>query len=175
MISESTTPTPEMVKNYETRTAKHIGLVAKNLQKLAKGRDNSEELLSRAESHDKSKYGKEERLPYIWLTEFHRCKNSGIDFKYPPGIQEQVRKATWHHISTNTHHPEAHKSPSAMRELDLIEMVCDWTAMSQELGQNNGSAKEWADKNVGTKWEFTPEQKEIIYSTIEELDSLNMY
>jgi hypothetical protein len=166
-------PTPEMVQNYEDRTARHIKLVADNLLQLANHREDAQELQQRAETHDQSKYGSEERLPYIWLTEFHRCKNDGLPFEYPPGVQETVRGATWHHISTNSHHPEAHDSPTDMRELDLIEMVCDWTAMAQELGENGGSAKSWADKNIGSKWEFDEQQVKFIYRIIEELDSLN--
>lgn len=42
----------------------------------------------------------------------------------------------------NRHHPEskAHDN-SNMTMLDLIEMVCDWTAISQEYG--NLSCKKW--------------------------------
>lgn len=171
MIHESKDPTPEMAQNYEDRTARHIGLVAQNLQKAAQFSEHGPELIERAQVHDASKYGPEEKIPYIWLTEFHYCKNNGLPFEYPPGIEEQVKKATWHHISTNTHHPEAHESPADMGEADLIEMVCDWTAMAQELGQNDGSARGWADKNVGTKWAFTEPQIDFIYSTIDSLDN----
>jgi len=170
MILESDM-TDEMIKSYEKRTRKHIDRVAKNLRKVHSYTDYDDDLLHRASTHDDSKYGEEERVPYIWLTEFHRCKNDGIDFEYPEGVEERVRAATKHHITTNPHHPEAHSDPSDMSEVDIIEMVCDWAAMAQELGENNGSAKGWADKNVGSKWKFSDEQVELIYSTIDILDS----
>ncbi len=165
-------PTDKMVAFYEKRTKEHIDRVAACLRKYhdTVDFDDDNELLERADTHDKSKYGPEERIPYIWLTEFHRCKNSGIDFEYPDGMKDKVSKATEHHITTNRHHPEYHDSPSDMTDIDIIEMVCDWTAMAQELGENDGSAKGWADKNISTKWDFTDDQVEFIYSVIKELD-----
>jgi hypothetical protein len=89
-----------------------------------------------------------------------------------------------HHVKSNAHHPESHteqkgellnrenrdKPPkeivdaTKMGEIDIIEMVADWCAMSEEKG---GNPKDWADKNVNIRWKFTDEQKEFIYSAIE--------
>ena len=125
------------------------------------------ELLQRAKTHDQSKYGPAERLPYIWLTEFHRYKNEEQPFEYPPGVEEKVREASLHHITTNRYHPEFHSSPDAM---SVVEMVCDWTAMAQELGENDGSARGWADKTINKKWTFSDDQVALIYDTIKQLD-----
>jgi hypothetical protein len=57
-----------------------------------------------------------------------------------------------------------------MSDVDLIEMVCDWTAMAQEFGQDGGSARGWADRTVGTRIGFNAEKRRFIYRTIEELD-----
>lgn len=173
MIAEDTDPKPTeaMVRNFEERTQKHIGLVAKNLRKLHKKTNWGDELLERADTHDASKYGREEKEPYIWITEFYRCKNAGIEFEYPPGMKERTDKASLHHITSNRHHPEFHSSPKAMDDIDIIEMVCDWTAMAQELGEEGGSAKGWADKTVNKKWQFSDEQVDLIYSTIKQLDA----
>jgi len=160
-------PTQEMINFYEKRTKEHIDRVVANMLIVS---GDFEGLKERSTKHDASKYSDIERTPYIWLTEFHRCKNEGEDFTYPPGIEEKVNKATGHHIKTNQHHPESHDSIEDMTETDIVEMVCDWTAMSQELNQDGGSAKGWADKNVGTKWKFTNEQKDLIYKTIDILD-----
>jgi hypothetical protein len=164
-------PTPAMVRNYEKRTKMHIDLVGQNLKKLHQMTDWGDELLQRASVHDRSKYGPVEKLPYIWLTEFHRCKNGGLDFEYPPGVEEKVQEASLHHITTNRHHPEFHSSPDAMSDIDVVEMVCDWTAMAQELGENDGSARGWADKNVNKKWQFSEPQVQLIYDTIGQLES----
>lgn len=166
-------PTNMMIRNFEKRTKEHIDRVAFCLRKIYETTSYGEELLERAAEHDKSKYGKVEKFSYIWLTEFHRCKNTGIDFQYPPGIEKKVREATLHHITTNRHHPEYHSNPKEMNDIDIIEMVCDWTAMAQELNECGGSAKCWADKNIGSKWEFSEDQIDLIYDTIKRLDKYN--
>ena len=163
-------PTKAMVEFYEKRTREHIGRVQKNCEALADSGllipEASRKLRARGESHDASKYGDAERGPYIWITEFYRCKNAGIPFEYPEGMEKICRDASGLHVhnTDNGHHPEAHKSPSYMDDVDLAEMVCDWHGMSQEVG---GKTREWADRNVGSKWEFTPAQVKRIYEFIE--------
>ena len=46
-----------------------------------------------------------------------------------------------------------------MPPMDIIEMVCDWIAVSQERG---GTAREWYEKNVPSRWMFNDKQKELI-------------
>ena len=160
-----TQPSKKMVDNFHRRTNEHIKNVQDCIAKLNPG----PELQERAKTHDASKFGEVEYMPYIWITEFYRCKNNGIDFEYPPGMEEKTRIASKHHVTTNRHHPEYHDDISDMTDIDIIEMVCDWAAMAIELGE--GSARGWADKNVGSRWKFTPEQTDLIYSTINKLDS----
>jgi hypothetical protein len=112
----------------------------------------------------------EERIPYVWLTEYHRCRRSGEQFEYPEGIAEKVTLAIHHHVTTNRHHPEFHADPNDMSDVDLIEMVCDWTAMAEEFGQDRGSARGWADKTVGKRVAFNAEKRTFIYRIIDELD-----
>lgn len=167
-LNEEIQPTEEMWNFFNERTKKHIDRVAKNLKKIAIEREDLtpkelDEIHKRIFSHDNSKYSKEEKIPYVWLSWWHKKKNEGETFKYPEGIEEKVRKATKHHILVNKHHPEAHNSPKDMIRVDLIEMIADWTAMSQEL---NNSLKEWADKNVNKKWMFTKEQTKFIYDIV---------
>ena len=123
-------PTPDMVAFYERRTNEHIERVRKCLTVMASITKYSDELKQRARVHDASKYGPEERVPYIWLTECHRCRRAGEPFGYPEGMEAQVQSAIDHHLTTNRHHAEFHSNPNAMTDVDLIEMVCDWTAMS---------------------------------------------
>lgn len=163
-------PSPEMVEFYEQRTREHISRVARNLKLLAQVMQQRNELLERAMIHDASKFSEEERIPYVWLTEYHRCRRGGIPFEYPPGIEEQVRRAIRHHVTSNRHHPEFHADPNDMTEVDLIEMVCDWTAMSQEFGQDGGSARGWADKTIGKRVQFDAARTALIYDVIAKLD-----
>ena len=46
------------------------------------------ELLERAKAHDASKFGPEERIPYVWLTEYYRRRRNGEPFEYPEGVAE---------------------------------------------------------------------------------------
>ncbi|MBD3407381.1 MAG: hypothetical protein GF411_14790 [Candidatus Lokiarchaeota archaeon] len=166
-------PTSEMIDYFYYRTCEHIDRVIQNMKKVDDRTDYDHDvLISRGQSHDESKYQNEvELVPYIWLTEFYRCQNSGQDFEYPSGIESQVDAACLHHVQNNRHHPEFHDDINSMSDIDIIEMVCDWTAMSQELGQDGGSAKGWADKNIGSKWNFNNDRIDLIYYIIDVIDN----
>jgi hypothetical protein len=170
MPTDPIQPTPEMLAFYERRTGEHIERVRRCLTLMARVTDYGEELTERAKVHDASKFGPEERLPYVWLTEYHRSRRNGEPFEYPTGVAERVKLAIHHHVTTNRHHPEFHADPNDMSDVDLIEMVCDWTAMAQEFGQDGGSARGWADKTVGKRVAFSAEKRRFIYQVIEELD-----
>jgi hypothetical protein len=163
-------PTPEMVAFFERRTNEHIARVRRCLALLAEVTDYDEELRERAKVHDASKYGAEERIPYVWLTEYHRCRRNGEPFGYPAGMAEKVKRAITHHVTSNRHHPEFHADPNDMSDFDLIEMVCDWTAMAQEFDEEGGSARGWADKTIGKRIAFNAAKRAFIYRMIEELD-----
>jgi len=161
-----------MIAFYERRTNEHIGRVRRCLLLLVNNGDYSDELRHRAEVHDASKFGDIERIPYIWLTEYYRCKLFNEPFSYPEGMKERVKAAIRHHVTTNRHHPEFHSTPNKMNDFDIIEMVCDWTAMAQEFEQNGGSARGWADKTIGHRVKFNDERARLIYSTIDQLDAV---
>lgn len=164
-------PTREMVAVYERRTAEHIERVARCLRLLAPVTDCGDELLHRAKVHDASKFEPAEKIPYVWLTEYHRCRRAGQPFEYPAGVEELVTAAIHHHVTSNRHHPEFHADPNDMSDVDLIEMVCDWTAMAQEFQQDGGSARGWADRTVGHRVAFNAGKRQFIYQTIDLLDS----
>ena len=163
-------PTNQMIEFYERRTMEHIARVTANLMLLAKVTDYGDELAKRAKVHDDSKFGCDEKIPYVWLTEFHRCRRDGEPFAYPEGIAERVDLAIEHHVTSNRHHYQFHSDPNDMTDVDLIEMVCDWTAMSQEFGQDGGSARAWADKTIETRVEFDAAHTQFVYRMIAELD-----
>jgi len=156
-------PTKEMVKFYDKRTKEHIQRVQNNIKKIVKQRSDLKELTSRAKIHDKSKWSKEEYIPYIWLTWWHKEKNAGRKFEYPEGIKDMTKKAWKSHEKINKHHPGAHSSPQKMSDIDIAEMVADWAAMSQEFGT---SLKKWTNDNVGSKWKFTDKQTQLIYDLV---------
>lgn len=177
--------TPEMEKWFEDRTARHISLVQKYCKKIEEtfpGRFRN--IVERGRLHDRSKYGTNEKEPYIFLSWHYRCKDKGIGWKMPDGMQEKVDQATYHHITNerNSHHPEScsrteipvtncsdRSAPkeivdaTEMKNEELAEMSADWMAMSDEKSTN---PIDWADKNVNVKWKFTPEQKDLIYEIL---------
>lgn len=157
-------PTPEMVRFFDERTRRHIELVQMCMHKIAPKTEHEAELLERAKVHDQSKYSDEEWLPYVWHTESHRCRQSGELFHLPDGMKERIRGAIQHHFSSNRHHPGFHREINDMTEVDLIEMVCDWTAMAIEMGGD--SARAWADKKVGSHYPFNKEKQKFIYDVI---------
>jgi hypothetical protein len=160
-------PTKEMIDFYNQRTLDHCSRVKSNCRYIASVWDDrlqASEISHRGGIHDSSKFGDDEYIPYVWMSWFYKMKQDGIDFSYPSQEIEQSTDDAWaHHARVNSHHPEYHFSPEDMSSLDIIEMVCDWVSMSQEFG---GSTKDWADKNIGSKWEFNVYQIKLIYHLI---------
>src|SRR5260370_18814578 len=103
MQTDRIEPTPQMLAFYERRTNEHIERVRRCLKLLAVVTDYGEELSERAKVHDASKFGSEERIPYVWLTEYHRCRRNGESLEYPEGIAEKVKLAINHHGTPTRH------------------------------------------------------------------------
>ena len=176
----------KMKEFFEKRTNKHIDAVKKFCKKIA---DYDEErfgkLVAQVEKHDQSKFKDPEIEPYIYVTWSYKCKDDGIDFDPPEGMDDKMNEATTHHVLNNSHHPEKHAGEDSnvinkedrdnpvrdkiidatkMPDLDIAEMVGDWCAVSQERGN---TPKSWADKNVNVRWKFTDDQKDLIYELID--------
>lgn len=151
-------PSKLMIDHFNLRTQEHIQRVSDNMLVVKEYALDlnipEDEFEKRRLEHDMDKFSKEQYIPYVWLTEFHRCRRIDTPFSYPDGMQELVDSAIKRHYKLNSHHPEHWAYLNNMLNLDLIEMVCDWTAIAQEYNENNGNAGEWARKNIGTKWEF---------------------
>lgn len=176
----------EMVDWYEKRTNNHINNVIYFIKKLV---NEYPELKERSLVHDDSKWKEPEYTPYIWITWKYKCENEGWDFESynpPENIDDMMNKATHHHVTTNSHHPEYHSSDktdiinrkdrdkppenivdaTSMPDIDIVEMCCDWAAMSLEKG---GTPQEWANKNVNVRWKFKPEQEKLIYQILDKI------
>ena len=158
-------PTTEMFKFYDTRTNKHIQYVQKNIREIIKNFSfNNFELQNRSKTHDASKFSKEEYIPYVWLTEYYRKKQLNQPFDYPTeAIEKQVDIAVQHHYAANPHHPEFYSNVEYMSISDIVEMVCDWAAMSQEL---KNSLRQFASKQIPKVYKFNESQQQLIYKLI---------
>lgn len=176
----------KMKKWFDTRTEKHIKLVQKYCNKLAKyDEDRFGELIDRGEVHDQSKFKDPEVDPYVYVSWGYKCKDDGVDFDPPEGMDEKMNEATTHHVLNNRHHPEFHAGEDSevinkedrdnpvrdkvidateMPELDIAEMVADWASVSEERGN---SPKSWAKKNVNVRWKFNKKQEDLIYELID--------
>lgn len=174
-----TSPTQEMIDHFYNRTNHHIELVRKYCARLEDRLPELEGLFERGFRHDEGKFEPEEFLPYVWLTWRYKCKDDGVPCELPTGVEEAINEATEHHILTNAHHPEFHQRKSEdvineddrdappdevvnavrMETFDLAEMVADFCAMSEERGN---TPHEWFEKNLGVRWNFTPEQVDQI-------------
>lgn len=177
--------TQDMKDHFYIRTNKHIDLVGKYLKKCIE-ENNSISLNERIESHDFSKFIEPLLTPYILISWNYKVKNeTGNDCEWFKDIKEEITKATLLHCKSERHHPEHHTDqedvinkydrdkPSEimvdatkMNTNDVIEMVCDWCAMSEERGN---TPYEWAEKNVNIRWKFTEEQEKLIYETMDKI------
>ena len=170
----------EMEDFFQERTAKHIELVNKYLDRLEEHYPYTFD-----KEHDWSKFEDPEHEPYLYITWKHKMEDEDGDYETPDEWKDKCDEATFHHIKNNKHHPEHwdktltenpinkddRDKPSGkvvdgtkMPDKYILEMVADWCAMSEEKGN---TPKKWADDNVGVRWEFSPEQKELIYEAID--------
>ena len=170
----------EKILHFKTRTAMHIELVQKWAKHIEDIFSDLKGLTLQTEVHDASKYVEPEYTPYLEVNWHYKCKKDGI--VYP--LNNDAHKATFHHIKSNSHHPEYH-DPKATLEclnssnrdkpstymvnattmpiLDIGEMVADWLAVAEERGTD---PYEWADMNINIRWKFSNEQRSLIYSII---------
>ena len=91
--------TPEMVKLFEERTAKHIKLVQKYAKILFDKFPKLKDLPKEAENHDKSKYSPEERDGYIRTTWSYKTTGK-------PASRDITGPSWAHHKKVNDHHPD---------------------------------------------------------------------
>lgn len=89
------------------------------------------------------------------------------------------KEAIQHHVLNNPHHPEYwaedsdNSKPldvSKMPEIYIVEMVADWQAMSEELGN---TIRDWFNKVNNVRWHFSPDQEELINKLIKVFETTN--
>ena len=119
------------------------------------------------QDHDTSKYSDEEFEPYrrkFHPTEFEKVKYEEDEI-YRSFVDETFDLAWIHHYTNNSHHPLYWKEVASENIKDMsleaiIEMICDWEAMSMKF---NTDTIEWyktkADKE---KSQMTEKTKEIV-------------
>src|SRR5690349_18802217 len=89
-----------------------------------------DQLQQRAMDHDQSKLVAPEVEVFDEFTSKLRdCTYGSEEYK---GYLAAMKPALDHHYAANSHHPEHYSNGiKGMSLLDLIEMLCDWTAATQ--------------------------------------------
>ena len=109
--------------------------------------------------HDESKYSDEEFHPY--RRHFH-----SINDKEKDDSEKDFEEAWKHHYENNPHHPEywiKDGVPTDMEIEYIVEMACDWIAMSYSKG---GTALKYLEDNREEKQKVMTENTMNILETI---------
>jgi hypothetical protein len=134
--------------NFENETRKHQQLVSRYINIFA------QELLKRANCHDKSKLENPERKQFVEYTE--KLKDMEYGSEEYKKCMEEMKETLKHHYSLNKHHPEyweingwafetLYDPIRAMDLADIAEMICDWLAACKR--HKNGSIYDSIEKN----------------------------
>lgn len=110
-------------------------------------------LKRRIKEHDLSKYSTEEFEPY--RQKFFPCEGETPN-------EELFKKAWEHHYQVNDHHPEYWIKDGKVQEMStyaLIEMLCDWVAMSIKF---NNCPSKWFEDSIKKKKLVLHESTELI-------------
>ena len=99
-------------------------------------RNNIESILvQRGIDHDASKLLEPEKSGYdIFKPKLASCKFGSGEYNH---IKEQFNEIIKHHYENNSHHPEHYQNGIiGMNLFDVIEMMCDWKAASEQYHGN---------------------------------------
>ena len=182
--------TYSMIQHFENRTNYHISLVRKYIDKIIALNDPRLDraiLEEEKEYHDLSKFKEPEYTPYLHINWKHHMKERGAEYIPSNIVERQMNNATFHHISTNKHHPDYWDDNLTIKNLNSIDrdkspekivdatkmpltyvasMIADWLAMSDE---KKTDPYKWAKENISKRWKFTKEQEDFIYDLMDKL------
>ena len=163
----------EMLHHYGYVMTNHVGDVQTHLGMFIQHFDDAHikaQLHARYMTHDGSKWEADEFHPYVWRYWRTKWRSDGeVDKRFTEAFQSEavhryITKAVWHHVQHNRHHPEYHLDHDDMTQIDLIEMVCDWYAMSEELDSN---IDDWVAYVVPRRYHFSADKVATIHQLIE--------
>ena len=173
----------EMVHNFDNTHSGHVKRVQENMDAVARHfyrnyhggyHDLVKDIMLRSQMHDDSKRQNPEFIPYVWRYYRTTWRNKGMsdtrvkDFMQDPSLIKAIDDAITHHVLNNRHHPEYHRTPDDMSYADIIEMCCDWYAMSQEHGT---SIDDWVRDVIPNRFAFR-KSADTVYVTIALLKEL---
>lgn len=141
-------------------TYDHIGVVRRLLSRCIV------ELLHRADWHDQSKLGDEEREILDRVTPLLAGSTYGSD-EYKARLAE-MKPMLDHHYANNRHHPEHHADGiRGMTLIDLVEMLCDWWAATKR--HNVGDIYRSIEINQ-KRFGYSDDIRQVFANTVKELE-----
>jgi len=156
----------KMVGNFHATHGKHVALVQENMKYMATVMpEQHDALINAAYHHDRSKLIEPEFTPYVWRYYRTTWRAQGeqdtqvTTFMADPTLDQAIRDAVVHHVTHNRHHPEWHLDPDDMTTLDIVEMCCDWYAMSQEHGT---SIDAWVENVIPRRYAFGQKKATVL-------------
>jgi ubiquinone/menaquinone biosynthesis C-methylase UbiE len=149
--------TQEQLETHEKAVRKHVRLVRKN------GKILIHELQERLVIHDASKL--EEPEASVYAENFPAFGKTVYDSPEYHALLEKVKPALDSHYSQNRHHPE--HFPNGINDfdlVDLIEMICDWSASVKK--NKNGNIHRSVEINA-KRFGISPQLAGILTNTVE--------
>jgi len=130
----------------------------------------SQEVMTRGNHHDLSKYEPEEFPLYAALIdefETHFYGSEGYN-----KAKEAIKPATEHHFKYNRHHPEHFPNGiEGMNLVDLLEMLCDWKSATENHPQHPGDLNN-SFAMAKKKYNISPQLEQILYNTAKDFGML---
>lgn len=120
------------------------------------------DLMERSAVHDESKMTPEEFEVYAnHIDDFDKFQFGTPEYN---ALKEELKPATMHHFSRNRHHPEYFETGiNEMNLADIVEMLCDWKAATQNAGGNGDLMK--SISILSEKYGISPQLKQILINT----------
>jgi hypothetical protein len=140
-------------------TLDHIGKVQARIHECTNN------LIVRAERHDKSKLMEPEKSGYDQLViALKDCVYGSDDYK---AALAEAKPVIDHHYAANAHHPEHYENGIAgMSLLDIVEMLSDWKGASERTKQ--GSIAQSLTYNK-VRFGISDQLADILENTVKEL------
>ena len=148
----------EKIAHCKVETLKHIQLVREKMLAMM------DDLENRLQHHDDSKLVEPELSIFAEFTPLLKETEYGSD-EYKE-LLEKVKPALDNHYAKNRHHPEHHKNGvDDMTLLDLVEMLCDWSAATER--NKNGNIRKSIEQNK-ERFGMSEQLAQIFENTVRE-------
>jgi len=156
--------------NHIKKVQNNMILLSKNLENLPFEIKNKQILINRAIIHDEDKFSDKLIKGEFLIHEFWHNKRKNLSIEH---INTKIIKQTNNfHYENNSHHIEYHiKHKTTPSNLDIYEMCCDMSAISQELNIENYD--EYFKKNLIKQYPFFKDNEKTFFKVFDVLKKIN--